>query len=118
MTNARTSRGAHAMRRRGAATMLWAALLCTLAAASDEVARSLTQLQSRGRQQTQAARRLQDLSYEDPRGAYFRRKGSPTSRRVLANGASSKPKVAAAGAYAGRRRRPRYFFEDWKSRAC
>ena len=89
-----------AMRRRGA-TMLGAALLLTLASASDEVARSLTQLQSRdGRQQTQAARRLQDLSYEDPRAAarILEEGAAPHLVEVLTNGASLQAKVAAAGA--------------------
>jgi hypothetical protein len=88
-------------RRRGAAAMLGAALLCTLAVASDEVARSLTQLQSRdGRQQTQAARRLQDLSYEDPRAAarILEEGAAPHLVEVLTNGASLQAKVAAAGA--------------------
>ena len=89
------------MRRRGAAAMLWAARLCAIASASDEVARSLTQLQSRdGRQQTQAARRLQDLSYEDPRAAarILEEGAAPHLVEVLTNGASLQAKVAAAGA--------------------
>ncbi len=88
-----------AVRRRGA--IMWAALLLTLASASDEVARSLTQLQSRdGRQQTQAARRLQDLSYEDPRAAarILEEGAAPHLVEVLTNGASLQAKVAAAGA--------------------
>ena len=81
--------------------MLWAARLCAIASASDEVARSLTQLQSRdGRQQTQAARRLQDLSYEDPRAAarILEEGAAPHLVEVLTNGASLQAKVAAAGA--------------------
>ena len=90
------------MRRRGAAVIMWAALLLlTLASASDEVARSLTQLQSRdGRQQTQAARSLRDLSYEDPRAAarILEQGAAPHLVEVLTNGASLQAKVAAAGA--------------------
>ena len=96
-----TSLLALAVRRRGAAVIMWAALLLTLASASDEVARSLTQLQSRdGRQQTQAARRLQDLSYEDPRAAarILEEGAAPHLVEVLTNGASLQAKVAAAGA--------------------
>ena len=89
-------------RRRGATMLLLGSLsLIALAAASDEVARSLTQLQSRdGRQQTQAARRLQDLSYEDPRAAarILEDGAAPYLVEVLTNGASLQAKVAAAGA--------------------
>jgi hypothetical protein len=58
-------------------------------------------LQSRdGRQQTQAARRLQDLSYEDPRAAarILEEGAAPHLVEVLTNGASLQAKVAAAGA--------------------
>lgn len=75
--------------------------LLALAAANDDVARSLTQLQSRdGRQQTAAARTLQDLSYEDPKMAHaiLEAGAAPHLVHVLRQGASLAAKVAAAGA--------------------
>ena len=79
------------MRRRGATAIMWAALLCTLASASDEVARSLTHQGTAGNRP--AARRSRTC-YEDPLPRILEEGAAPHLVEVLTNGASLQAKVA------------------------